>query len=104
MRSAGRGRSNSAVEVLDISARGLRLALDGHELFMPFEEFPWFRDATVAEVLDVERPAPGHLRWPRLDVDLAIDSIEHPERYPLVAPVAPRKKRRVMARRPPKRG
>jgi hypothetical protein len=89
--------------VLDISARGLRLALDGHELFMPFEEFPWFRDATVAEVLDVERPARGHLRWPRLDVDLAVDSIEHPERYPLVASVAPRTKRRVMARRPAKR-
>jgi hypothetical protein len=25
------------------------------------------------------------LHWPDLDVDLHVDSIEHPERYPLVA-------------------
>ncbi|MCG8467585.1 MAG: hypothetical protein MJB57_05155 [Gemmatimonadetes bacterium] len=32
---------------------------------------------------DVERPRPDHLRWPRLDIDLTVESIEHPERYPL---------------------
>lgn len=104
MRSARLGRSSSAVEVLGISGRGVRLALDGRELLMPFEQFPWFREATVAEILDVERPAAGHLRWPRLDIDLAVDSIEHPERYPLLAPVVPQTKRRVMARHPAKRG
>jgi hypothetical protein len=29
-----------------------------------------------------ERPQPQHLYWPDLDVDLSVDSIEHPERYP----------------------
>jgi len=24
---------------------------------------------------------PGHFYWPELDVDLAIESIEHPERF-----------------------
>jgi hypothetical protein len=28
-----------------------------------------------------------HLFWPDLDVDLAVDSIHHPERYPLVSRV-----------------
>jgi hypothetical protein len=40
----------------------------------------------------VERPSPHHLRWPDLDIDLALASIEHPERFPLVSrapPVAP---------------
>lgn len=32
--------------------------------------------------LTLERPAPDHLHWPELDVDLSLDSIEHPERYP----------------------
>ena len=40
---------------------------------------PW----AVEAILRLERPAPGHLRWPDLDVDLAVDSIEQPERYPL---------------------
>jgi hypothetical protein len=33
----------------------------------------------------VESPHPGHLRWPALDVDLSVDSIEHPDRYPRIA-------------------
>jgi hypothetical protein len=40
-------------------------------------------EATVDAMLNRERPAPQHLRWPDLDVDPAVDSIEHPERYPL---------------------
>ena len=67
----------------DISQHGSWLLLDDCELFLPFKEFPWFKHATVEAILRVDRPAPGHLRWPKLDVNLAVDSIEHPERYPL---------------------
>jgi len=34
---------------------------------------------------NVEEPSPGHFYWPDLDVDLGIESIEHPERFPLVS-------------------
>jgi hypothetical protein len=51
-----------------------------HELS---EDFPWFKQATVDTILRLDRPAPGHLRWPDLDVDLSVNSIEHPERHPL---------------------
>src|SRR3546814_7518272 len=30
-------------------------------------------------------PSPQHLYWPDLDIDLAVDSIRHPERFPLVS-------------------
>ena len=55
------------------------------KLFMPYDEFPWFRDAPVAKIVNVEEPAPGHFYWPELDVDLTIEHIEHPERFPLKA-------------------
>ncbi|MBV9471926.1 MAG: DUF2442 domain-containing protein [Solirubrobacterales bacterium] len=55
----------------------------GRELFLSFGHFPWFKQATVDAILNLERPAPQHLRWPDLDVDLAVDSIEHPAHYPL---------------------
>ena len=61
------------------------LLLDGRELFLPFATFPWFRDATIEALTAVERPSAHHLYWPRLDVDLAVESIEHPDRYPLVS-------------------
>lgn len=77
------GIATSAVEVTNISKHGFWILVDGRELFVAFDEFPWFERATVEAILRLERPAPGHLRWPELDVDLTIDSIEHPDRYPL---------------------
>jgi hypothetical protein len=50
---------------------------------MGFDDFPWFKQATVDSILKVELSPPQHLRWPDLDVDLAVDSVEHPELYPL---------------------
>jgi hypothetical protein len=77
------GTDTSTAEVTNISKHGFWLLLDGRELFLSFDDFPWFKHATVDAILQLDRPAPGHLRWPGLDVDLAVDSIEHPERYPL---------------------
>src|SRR5215208_3351599 len=79
------GAATSEAEVTNISAHGFWLLLDGRELFLPFDEFPWFKRAPVEAILRLQRPQPGHLYWPELDVDLAVDSIEHPERYPLKA-------------------
>jgi hypothetical protein len=70
-------------EVTNISQHGFWGLVDGRELFLPVEEFPWFLQASVAAILLVQRPMPGHLHWPGLDVDLEVDSIEHPDRYPL---------------------
>ena len=79
------GTATSVPEVTNISRHGFWLLLDGRELFLDFEKFPWFKSAPVEAILEVERPHPHHLRWPKLDVDLTVDSIEHPERYPLEA-------------------
>lgn len=85
MTSAALGTSTSQVEVTNISRHGFWLLLNGEELFLPFAEFPWFRDAAVGQIVLVELPSSGHLYWPELDVDLAVESIRHPERFPLVS-------------------
>ena len=90
MRSAPPGKSISEVEVTNISKHGFWLLLGERELFLPFEEFPWFRDVPVRKLLNVELPHPQHLYWPDLDVDLDVESIEHPERFPLVSKIGPR--------------
>ena len=78
MKSALLGKSISEVEVTNISKHGFWLLLGGREFFLPFQEFPWFRDVPVGRLLNVELP-------PDLDVDLAVESIEHPERFPLMS-------------------
>ena len=75
----------SAPEVTNISRHGFWLLLVDEELLLPFEQFPWFRSATVEQITNVERPSPDHLYWPSLDVDLAVASIRDPEAYPLVS-------------------
>lgn len=79
------GTSIWEVEVTNVSKHGFWLLLGDEELFVPFSEFPWFKDAPVAKLTNVERPQPHHLYWPDLDVDLAVDSIRYPERFPLVS-------------------
>lgn len=77
------GSLTSAVEVVDISAHGLWLLVGETEYFLSFAEFPWFKTASVASVLKVREEQPGSFHWPDLDVDLCLESIQHPERFPL---------------------
>lgn len=79
------GVSTLAVEVTNISRHGFWLLLGEEELFAPFREFPWFRSAPVSALLNVQFSPPGHLYWPDIDVDLTVDSVRHPEEYPLVS-------------------
>ena len=78
------GKDILGVEVTNISNHGIWLLTGGKELFLGFDEFPWFKDAPVGKILNVEELSPGHFYWPDLDIDLGIESIENPERFPLV--------------------
>ncbi len=91
MKSAPLGTDTLEVEVTNISKHGFWLLLRDRELFLPFSEFPWFKEATIAQLIAVEWPSPHHLYWPDLDIDLAVESIEHPGRFPLVSRLMPNK-------------
>jgi Protein of unknown function (DUF2442) len=85
MTSGKLGTRTLGVEVTNVSSHGFWLLIGETERFVPFKDFPWFKDARIRELINVELPSPHHLYWPELDVDLAIESIEHPERFPLVS-------------------
>jgi len=85
MKSVALGENTSQVEVSNISRHGFWLLLGDEELFVPFSEFPWFREATVRQISHVELPSSHHLYWPELDVDLAVAAIRNPKAFPLVS-------------------
>jgi hypothetical protein len=85
MSSDPHGTSTSDVEVANISKHGFWLLIGGQEVFLPFGEFPWFKEAPIGKLLNVRLPSPHHLYWPDLDIDLAVESLFHPERFPLVS-------------------
>ena len=85
MNSAALGENTSSVEVSNISPHGFWLLLGDEELFVPFTEFPWFREASIRQISHVKRPSIHHLYWPDLDIDLAVASIRDPQTFPLVS-------------------
>ena len=79
------GPTTLAAEVTHVSKHGFWLLLGDEELLLPFDQFPWFKQATVEQLTTVEWPTPNHLYWPQLDVDLSVSSIRRPQDYPLVS-------------------
>ena len=84
MKSAKPG-PHISVEVSNVSTTGFWLLIGEKERFLPFADFPWFREARIRELVNVELQSPNHLYWPDLDIDLAVESVDHPERFPLVS-------------------
>ncbi len=89
MKSALHGKITSSIEVSNVGPDGFWLLINDREMFVSFKEFPWFQDATIRQITTVERPSPDHLHWPDLDIDLAVESLEHPDRFPLVSGALP---------------
>lgn len=85
MTSAALGKDISAVEVTNVSTHGFWLLLGEREAFLPFEQFPWFRDAPIGKLVNVQLPSSHHLYWPDLDVESRGGVGLHPEQYPLVS-------------------
>ena len=84
MTSLTLGASTSQVEVTNIDRFGFWLLVEDREYFLPYEDFPWFRNAAVDQILDVQLLHGDHLYWQILDVDLCLDSLAQPEKFPLI--------------------
>jgi len=84
MSSKKPGVNTSKAEVTHISPHGLWVLVGEREYLLPYSDYPWFSEAKLSDVLKVELIHSRHLRWPALDVDVEVESLEYPERYPLV--------------------
>ncbi len=62
-------------------SNGMAVIVNGKEYFLRFTDFPWFEYCNVAELRDVTSDRWG-VYWKSLDIDLSIESIENPERFP----------------------
>jgi hypothetical protein len=60
MNSGSLGKRTSEVDVTYVSSHGIWLLAHGKELFMAYDDFPWFRDVPVGKILNVEEPSPSH--------------------------------------------
>ncbi|MDQ5856927.1 MAG: DUF2442 domain-containing protein [Acidobacteriota bacterium] len=80
---------NPRPEVTEVTSVGFRLLVAGRERYLSFHDFPWFERAPAWKIRNVDQVSDDHLRWPELDIDLSVESIDDPERFPLVWKAAP---------------
>ena len=85
MSSQTLGKPISDIEVTNISTHGIWMIVRNEEHFLSYEDFPWFKDAPVRKILNVQEPSPNHFHWPDLDIDISLDIINNPETFPLKA-------------------
>jgi hypothetical protein len=82
MKSLKNGRGIS-VSVENITSLGVWLYVKGKEYFLDYETYPYFKHQPVDAIQDVKLLHGFHILWPALDVDLEIDNLENPEKYPI---------------------
>lgn len=71
------------VSVENITPFGIWLFVKGKEYFLSYEEYPYFYNHAIKSIQNVKLLHDFHLYWPDLDIDLEIDNLENPEKYPL---------------------
>ena len=75
---------DTSVCVLMINDKGLMISVQGQDYFLSYNRIPWMRNASIADALNVQMSGRNAIEWPNLDVDLEIEGLKHPERYPLL--------------------
>ena len=77
--------TDTSVKVNAIVSNGIMIEAYGNGYFLPYNSNPWFENAKISDVFNIEPVGRTGIRWDALDVDLAIESLIYPEKYPLIA-------------------
>jgi hypothetical protein len=70
--------------ITNISHLGFWMIINEKEYFISFADYPAFHKATVDEIFNYQVISPEQFRWPVLDIDIELDSLENPSLFPLV--------------------
>lgn len=74
---------SNGVQITRISRLGIWLQAHDKKWFLSYGNFPWFKDKPVRAIENVCERTRGHFYWPDIDIDLDVELIEHPGKYPL---------------------
>ena len=98
MKSLRHGK-NILVCVENITPFGIWIFVREKEYFLSYKDYPYFKDQTLSSIQNVKLLHGYHLYWPELDVDLEIDNLENPGKYPLKSKIAKKQLNNSTARR-----
>ena len=85
MKSLQNGMPTLESEILNVSQHSFWIFYKDQEYQISFESFPWFKKCSIEVLYNYEVDKYGNFHWPDIDVDLNIDILENPDKYPLVS-------------------
>ena len=81
MNSEPLGIGTSAVEVTNVSMHGIWLWQATGNSSLATKISLGSRNAPISKIVNVKEPTPDHFYWPDLDIDIGMQTIEHPEKF-----------------------
>ena len=78
------GIGTSDYEATNNEPSGFWVLVDDQEYFIPFADYPVFKDAKISQLFNMARLSPTQLHWPDLDADIEIEALKRPEHYHLI--------------------
>jgi hypothetical protein len=73
--------SQTGIQVTNIEQDGFWLLTPEGEYYVAFADYPDFFQARVAQIHHFRGTMEG-CHWPELDIDIELDALKHPERFP----------------------
>ncbi|MDR0757344.1 MAG: DUF2442 domain-containing protein [Tannerella sp.] len=83
-KNSNQNTERTSVDIRLITSSGIIVSVSGCDYYISYDRLPWFRDAKVSDIFNVKMCGSDGIRWEAIDVDLEIESLIHPEQYPLV--------------------
>ena len=70
-------------QITSIEQDGFWLLTEEGEFFVPFARYPAFQKAKVEQIFNFEQDNDAFY-WSELDIDIELDALKNPEKYPLI--------------------
>lgn len=75
---------NLKAEIQNISPFGFWIFDGEKEYFVSFKAYPDFLNCSISQITNFTTDLCGNFHWESLDIDIGKESLEYPEKYPLV--------------------
>ena len=77
-----RNAKANGASILAIDHLGFILNVNGKDYRLNFSDYPWFEYCTIHEIVNVHSDQWG-VYWEEAGIELELESLEHPNNYPL---------------------
>ena len=84
MGSSKSGLGTSVCSVTGMNDLGFWVLVEEKEYFIPFSDYPGFKDSSVNQILNIKYMPPSQLHWDEIDMDIELQALVQPDAFPLV--------------------